>query len=304
MGVMNGRRPAIAKTARTRLARFMGGIYGFGGRQGCKGGLPLSVIDTHLHLTFPDFAGRLPEVIAAAARAGVHGMITISTTTKDCLDALAIAKGHANVWCTAGVHPLYSDEGPHEWENLGRCIREPKCVAWGELGLDNHYPEPARDLQRRVLDEQLAYIASVRDVSKPIVVHCREAFDDLIPVLKVSGLDTSRMVFHCFTGGPDDVRKVLDIGAYVGFTGVLTYRNAKDVQAAAELVPMDRLLVETDAPFLSPEPKRGTKPCEPWMCSLTAGFLANLRRVSVAELEVRLNENTERLFGIRAEVSA
>ncbi len=230
-------------------------------------------------------------------------MISISTTTRDCLDALAVARAHPRVWATAGVHPLYSDEGPHQWENLGRCIRDDKCVAWGELGLDNHYSEPTREVQRRVLDEQLAYIASQRDVSKPIVVHCREAFDDLIPVLVNSGLDTSRMVFHCFTGGPGEVKKVLDIGAYVGFTGVLTYRNAKDVQEAARLVPMERLLVETDAPFLSPEPKRGTRPCEPWMCSLTAAFLAELRGVAVGDLASRLDENTQRLFGVNAEVA-
>lgn len=267
------------------------------------GRVRLRVIDTHCHLTFPDFAGRVPEVIEAAARAGVGGMITISTTTRDCLDALAVARAQPRVWSTAGVHPLYSDEGPHEWENLGRCIRHSKCVAWGELGLDNHYPEPSKDLQRRVLDEQLAFIKAQRDVRKPVVVHCREAFDDLIPVLTGSGLDTGLMVFHCFTGGPAEVRKVLDIGATVGFTGVLTYRNAKDVQEAARLVPMDRLLVETDAPFLSPEPKRGSRPCEPWMCSLTAAYLAELRHVPLAELASRLDENTERLFGIRAEVA-
>lgn len=261
------------------------------------------MIDTHCHLTFPDFAGRVPEVIESAVRAGVGGMITISTTTRDCLEALAVARAHRRVWATAGVHPLYSDEGPHEWENMGRCIRDAKCVAWGELGLDNHYSEPAKDVQRRVLDEQLTYILAQRDVRKPVVVHCREAFDDLIPVLVGSGLDTGRMVFHCFTGGPAEVRKVLDIGAYVGFTGVLTYRNAKDVQEAARLVPLDRLLVETDAPFLSPEPKRGVRPCAPWMCSLTAAYLAELCRLPVAELTLRLDENTERLFGVRAEVA-
>src|SRR5690606_18776353 len=162
------------------------------------------MIDTHCHLTFPDFAGRVPEVLAAAAAAGDRGAITISTTTRDCLDALRIAAQYPNVWCTAGVHPLYSDKGPHEWDNLLRVARHPRCVAWGELGLDNHYDHPPRNVQRAVLDEQLAFIERHQpEVDLPVEIHCRKAFDDLIPILARTKLDPSRFVFHCFTGGPE-----------------------------------------------------------------------------------------------------
>jgi len=263
------------------------------------------VIDTHCHLTFPDFEGRVPEVLDLARKAGISGCISISTTTRDCLDALALAQADERVWCTAGVHPLHAHEGPHEWVNLRRVAENPRCVAWGELGLDNHYKEPARPLQDQVLAEQLAFIERVhRDWAMqgkralPIVIHCREAFADLIPVLRRAALDPTRFVFHCFTGTPEEARAVLNFGASISFTGVVTYRNAREVQEAAKLVPADRIMVETDAPFLSPEPKRGVRPCEPWMASLTAQFLAQLRGTPWPDFERQINENTQRFFGI------
>lgn len=260
------------------------------------------MIDTHCHLTFGDFKGRVGQVIERAAEAGVTGMITISTTTHDCLDALTLTFQHANVWCTAGVHPLHADEGPHLWENLARVGMSPRCVAWGEMGLDNHYDRPPRKVQDEVLAEQLAFIESQRNggVDKPIVLHCREAFDDLIPVLKSAAIDPSRCVFHCFTGTPDDMRQVLDFGASVSFTGVVTYKGAPEVREAARLVPDDRIMVETDAPFLSPDPKRGVRPCEPWMVSFTARRLAEVRGQSFDDFHRTINDNTERFFGVRA----
>jgi TatD DNase family protein len=261
------------------------------------------VIDTHCHLTFPDFAGRVADELALARTHGVNGCITISTTTSDCLEALAIAKTHANVWCTSGVHPLHAAEGPHVWANLRTVAKDPKCVAWGELGLDNHYKDPPRQIQHEVLDEQLAFIRKCADegIVKPIVIHCREAFADLLPILRKQTFDPSRYVFHCFTGSADEARAVLDFGAWISFTGVVTYRNARDVQEAARLVPADRIMAETDAPYLSPEPKRGERPCRPWMTSLTARRLAELRGVAFEEFHEQLNRNSAAFFGVRAE---
>lgn len=255
------------------------------------------MIDTHCHLTFPDYAGRVPEVLDAAREAGVRGCVTISTTTRDCLDALALAEQHEQVWCTAGVHPLYADKGPHEWENLRRVARHPKCVAWGELGLDNHYDRPARAIQDRVLEEQLAFIESCRpEIDLPVEVHCREAFSDLIPVLRRSKLDPSRFVFHCFTGTPEDARLVLDFGAWISFTGVLTYKNAPLVREAAMMVPLDRVMVETDAPFLSPEPHRGVRPNEPRLARVIAEFLAGMHGMAWEEFNAVLEANQRRFF--------
>ncbi len=268
---------------------------------GCVGGgYSLSVIDTHCHLTFRDFAGDVPGVLARARAAGVVGAISISTTTMDCLDALAVAEAHANVWCTAGIHPLHSHEGPHAWANLRRVAESPRCVAWGELGLDNHYDEPAREIQRAVLAEQLAQIEawSAAGLDKPVVVHCRKAVGDLLPILRASRLPAERFVFHCFTESPDDARRVLDFGACISFTGVVTYRNAQEVAEAATLVPDDRIMVETDAPFLSPEPVRGKRPCEPAYAAHTARRLAEIRGVDPKTFERLIDENTRRFFGI------
>lgn len=278
------------------------------------------MIDTHCHLTFPDFQdptfpGGPSAVLAQAAKHGVTGCITISTTTQDCLHALAVAKGHQRVWCTSGVHPLYSDDEPHQWHNLRIVAEDPKCVAWGELGLDNHYPEPAKDLQRRVLDEQLAFIegchatwkndqtqhlrAGLKAGGLPIVLHCREAFADLIPILKKTSLDPTRFVFHCFTGTRAEMTLLLDFGGSVSFTGVVTYRNAAEVREAVKLVPKDRIMAETDAPFLSPDPHRGIRPCQSWMASVTAQKLAEIRGEAWEAFHEQINENTFRFFGVR-----
>ncbi|MCC6427791.1 MAG: TatD family hydrolase [Phycisphaerales bacterium] len=258
------------------------------------------MIDTHCHLTFSDFDGRIPQVLEHAARHEVTGAITIATTCRNALDCLELAKQYPDVWCSAGVHPLYADQAPHEWALLGQVIRDPRCVAWGELGLDNHYSDPPRALQDQVLAEQLAYIESLakQGIRKPIILHCREAFDDLLPILRSTSLDPTRFVFHCFTGTAADARKILDFGAWISFTGVVTYRNARDVQEAAKLTPADRIMVETDAPYLSPDPHRGTRPCEPWMVSLTARKLAELRSAPWDEFHRQLNDNASRFFGV------
>ncbi len=264
-------------------------------------GLLWGVIDTHCHLTFPDFAGRLDEVLAQGREHGVTGMITVSTTPADAMRGLGLAQDNERIWCSAGVHPLYSDQGPHDWDLLRTIIEDEKCVAWGELGLDNHYDKPPREIQDQVLEEHLRVIqsADADGVIKPIIIHCREAFADLIPVLRASGISGDRFVFHCFTGGPEDARMALDLGAMISFTGVVTYKNARDVQEAALLVPQDRIMAETDAPFLSPTPHRGTRPCEPWMSSVTARFLADLRGEDWNAFHTALNTNTQQFFNVR-----
>jgi TatD DNase family protein len=193
------------------------------------------VIDTHCHLTFPEYEGRVDAVLAAAREAGVVGAITISTTTANAVLSVELARAHAGLWASAGVHPLYADS-PADWEEMRAAALDPKCVAWGELGLDRHYQDPPQSLQRPLLEEQLAHIVRWRSedprLDKPVVLHCREAFDELVPVLRASGLPPERFVFHCFTGGEREMRLLLDFGAFVSFTGVVTFRNARETQAA------------------------------------------------------------------------
>lgn len=262
------------------------------------------MIDTHCHLTFPDYAGRVDETLAHAASMGVTGVISIATSTRDSRDTLRLAREHDRVWCTAGVHPLYSHEGPHDWSVLREHASCEECVAFGELGLDHHHDGPHRHTQFGVLAEQLAAIESCANdgLALPVVIHCREAFDDLIPILQESTLDPERFVFHCFTGDERDARAVLDLGAMISFTGVVTYRNARDVAEAARSVPDARIMCETDAPFLSPEPRRGERPCMPGYARLTAEYLASIRGVAFRDLHAILDDNTERFFGVRAPV--
>jgi TatD DNase family protein len=281
------------------------------------------VIDTHCHLTFKEFAGRTATILADARAVGVRGAITIATTSNDCLNAAAMAEAHDNLWCSAGIHPLHSDE-PVKWDDVKRAAASPKCVAWGELGLDNHYSDPPRKQQDKILEEQLAFIQGIeasRDrgikekaldsrplipgslvplMPRPIIVHCRDAFDDLLAVFRTlpSSFDPSRFVFHCFTGTPDDARKVLDFGAMISFTGVVTFQNAREVAEAAKLVSADRIMVETDSPFLTPEPVRKIRPNEPKYVVHVANRIAELRGLNPIDFEKQLDANAERFFGI------
>ncbi len=264
------------------------------------------VIDTHCHLTFPEYEGRVDQVLADARAAGVVGAITIATTTSDAVRALALAHAHENLWSSAGVHPLYADDAkmPADWAQMRSVGLDAKCVAWGELGLDRHYDTPPHATQRAVLDEQLAHLARWRNedaaLDKPIIVHCREAFDELIPILRASALPPARFVFHCFTGGERDMRLLLDFGAYVSFTGVVTFSSARETRAAALLAPLDRVMVETDSPFLTPHPHRSTRPNEPKFVIHVAHALADLRGESREMLANTVFSNAKRFFGVLA----
>ncbi len=257
------------------------------------------MIDTHCHLLYDGLHERLEQVLRDARAVGVGGFVTISTTCEDAVRGLAVADAHPDVWCTSGIHPLHSAD-PIDWDSLLRAARHPKCVAWGELGLDRHYADPPQDLQLRVLEEQLAHIErwTAEGLAKPVVIHCRRAVAELLPVLRASALPRDRFVFHCFTETPDDARAVLDFGAWISFTGVVTFKGAPGVAEAARLVPDDRIMCETDAPFLSPEPVRSRRPCEPGFVMHTARHLAQLRGVPFEDFERTVDANARRFFGL------
>lgn len=261
------------------------------------------MFDTHCHLTFPEFAGRTDELLADARKDGVRGAITVATTSADAVAALDLARAHDNVWCTAGVHPLYADRpaaDARQWDDIRAAGADPKCVAWGELGLDNHYERPPHDVQMSLLREQLEHLQqwAAEGLHKPIVVHCREAAAELLDEFRRAELPAERFVFHCFTGTPDEARRILDFGAWISFTGIVTFSNARDVAEAAKLVPDDRIMVETDAPYLSPEPVRRTRPNVPAHVAHTARFLAELRGIPYDQFEQLVDRNAERFFGI------
>ncbi|HWB20650.1 MAG TPA: TatD family hydrolase [Phycisphaerales bacterium] len=266
------------------------------------------MFDTHCHLTFPEFANRTAEILVQGRdSANLLGAITIATSTADALAARDLALAHPNLWHSAGIHPLYSDK-PVNWDDLRTAASSSKCVAWGELGLDNHYSDPPAKTQRDVLHHQLAFIETAARINisfkKPVVVHCRDAYAELIPILASlcknpdAVFSPDRFVFHCFTGNPADARLILDFGASISFTGIVTFANAKSIAEAAKLVPLDRMMVETDSPFLTPEPHRKIRPNEPRFVADVARFLADLRNIPYPDFEHTMDSNALRFFKI------
>jgi len=207
--------------------------------------------DDHCHLHFggPDEPA-VHELVAGARAAGVERMVTVGCDVADSRAAVAVARAHAGVVATAGVHP---HEAQHGIEGLADLLDDPMVVAVGECGLDFHYDHSPRDVQRAVFADQ---IAMAHERALPLVIHTRSAWPETFDLLAAEGMP-ERTVFHCFTGGPDEARRCLDLGAHLSFSGIVTFKTADDLRAAAALCPLDRLLVETDSPYLAPVPHRG-----------------------------------------------
>lgn len=259
------------------------------------------MIDTHCHLTYNGLYDRLDSVLTGAREAGVHRMITVGTTPADAAKAIQLADCHDHLFATAGLHPHYVADVPDLdglADDLRRLAASGKIVALGEMGLDRHYPEPPIDLQRRALEAQLVIAGEFPGV--PIIIHNREATGDTLAVLRGAGLPGDRFVFHCFTGAADELDTILDFGAYVGFTGIVTFNSARDLAAASDRVPLDRLFIETDAPYLTPEPHRKVRPNEPRYVADVARFLAARRGMSVEDFTAATDANAERFFRLSA----
>ena len=257
------------------------------------------MLDTHCHLVSNQLHESLDAVLARAADADVTGMITVSTSMRDCAAGLEVARLHPHVWCTAGIHPHEADS-EIDWSVVRTVAADDRCVAWGELGLDWYYQRPERPSQLALLEAHLDVIAAAtgRPAAMPIVIHCRQAYTDLLGVLRASGLDPERFVFHCFTGNEDEIDLVLDFGANVSFTGIVTFGNAAEIQAAARRAPLDRMMIETDAPYLSPEPVRSMRPNEPCNVVHTARFLAALRSIDFDSFVDAMDANARRFFAL------
>jgi len=255
------------------------------------------MIDTHCHLTYPALASRRVEVLAAARRAGVDRMITVGTTPDDAERAVALAASEAGVFATVGVHPHYAGEvAPADAiALLERFGEREEVAAIGEMGLDAHYPDPPLDVQTPLLEAQLP---PAERSGKPIVIHNREATGRTLALLRASGVPGDRFVFHCFTGEADELDAILDFGATIGFTGIVTFNSARDLAEASDRVPMDRLLVETDSPYLTPAPHRKVRPNEPRYVVDVARFLAERRGMAYEAFVDRVDANAERLFGL------
>ena len=252
------------------------------------------LIDSHCHLDFPELNAELDAVLTRARAAGVGLMVTISTRVGRFNELKAIVEAHDDVFCSIGTHPHNAAEEPDIMiEELVELARHPKVVAIGEAGLDYHYDHSPRDMQKKSFR---THIAAARETGLPLVIHARDADADVARMLEEeSARGAFPFVLHCFTGGADLAHRGLALGGYISFSGVVTFKNAEALRDIALAVPSDRLLVETDAPYLAPEPLRG-KTNEPAFVVHTAARLAALRGVREAEMERLTTENFFKLF--------
>jgi len=228
--------------------------------------------------------------VAEAADAGVTTLVSVGCDRATSLAAIAAAAEHPGVYATVGLHPHDAVNGV---DTIADLFDVDGIVAVGECGLDYYYDHSPREIQQRVFAEQIA-IANDRDL--PLVIHTRDAWDDTFAVLAETGAPT-RTIFHCFTGGPDEARRALEIGALLSFSGIVTFKGAPEVQAAATLCPLDRMLVETDSPYLAPVPHRG-KPNRPAWVPHVGQHIADLRDMAVADVAIGTTKNARRVFAI------
>ncbi|MEM8737431.1 MAG: TatD family hydrolase [Planctomycetota bacterium] len=259
------------------------------------------MIDTHCHLTYNGLAARVDAVLADAAAAGVDRVISVGTTVADAEAAVSLAARFEAVYATAGLHPGYSGEVT-DYPALKAALREllnrPRVVAIGEMGLDLHYPEPTLAQQRPVFAAQLELMAERPGLRG--VIHNREATPETLAMIADHGISGDRLVFHCFTGTESEVQAILATGAWVSFTGIVTFGSADGVARASDHVPLDRLMIETDSPYLTPAPHRKIRPNEPKYVADVARFLADRRGMSLGAFVETVDRNAERFFGLES----
>ena len=253
------------------------------------------LVDSHCHLDFPDFKDELDGVVARAKAAGVGRMVTISTRVRRQPDLLAIAERFDDVFCSVGTHPHHAhEELDIDAAQLVERARHRKVVAIGEAGLDYHYDNSPREAQEQGFR---AHIAAARETGLPLVIHSRDADDDMAKILRQEmEKGAFPAVLHCFTGSRELAFSGIELGLYVSFTGILTFKKSDELRAIAAALPADRILVETDSPYLAPGKYRG-KRCEPAYVVETAKVLAEVRGVSAEDIARQTTENFFRLFG-------
>jgi TatD DNase family protein len=254
----------------------------------------MQLVDSHCHLDFDDFRDRIPEVLANMARAEVSHALCISVTLTEFPRVLALAERHANLYATVGVHPDYPDETEVRADALIRLAEHPKIVAIGETGLDYYRLSGDLEWQR---ERFRAHIRAARACGKPLVIHTRAAAADTLRIMREEGAGEAGGVMHCFTETLEVARAAVDMGFHVSFSGIVTFKNAASLREVAKALPLDRILVETDAPYLAPVPHRG-KVNEPAYVRHVAEAVAAVRGLTLAAVADATTGNFFRLFGM------
>jgi TatD DNase family protein len=257
---------------------------------------PAELFDSHAHVDGPEFDADRDEVLARAREAGVKRLVVIGAVgdPSSAERSVALAERDPHIWATVATHPHdVAQLTPDWWATHERLARHPRVVAIGETGLDYYYDHSPRDQQR---DAFVKFLALARAAAKPVVCHIRDAHDDARAILKAH-LATHGCVIHCFTGTPDDARAYAELDCYVSFSGIVTYKTAQPLRDAVKVVPPERLLIETDCPYLAPVPKRGRR-CEPGFIVHTAEIVAREAGLSYEELAAATTANACRVYRI------
>lgn len=256
----------------------------------------MTLFDTHAHLHIPEYGEDLDAVLDRARAAGLLGMVTIGTDGESNRAAVALAERHGDIWASVGVHPHDAAAATEaDFEEMERLARGPRVVGLGEMGLDFFRNLSPHDVQDRVFRRQ---IEVARRVGKPVILHCRDAHREALALLAEERVGEVGGVMHCFSGDVEVAKRCLDLGLMISIAGPVTYKNARALPDVARYVPMDRLVVETDCPYLTPTPHRG-KRNEPAYVALTAAHVAGLRGVDPAALGAALTRNAARLYNLQ-----
>lgn len=251
------------------------------------------LIDSHCHLNYASLGDDVPGVLARARAAGVGGFLAISCRQNEWDGVIALADAHDGVWASVGIHPHEADEHPDtDAATLIAAAAHPRVIGIGETGLDYYYDKSDRDRQKASFR---SHIIAARATGLPLIVHTRDAEADTLALLKEPGAGPLTGVIHCFTASQAFADEALALGFYISLSGIVTFKNARELAETAKTIPADRLLVETDSPYLAPVPMRG-KPCEPAYVAHTARFLADLRGISAADLAATTTANFHALF--------
>ena len=256
------------------------------------------LIDSHCHLDFEGLADRLPEVLAAMDANGIAGCMTIGVTLEEAAQVLAIAHAYPQVFASVGVHPEYADHREPDVGTLCELANDPKVLAIGETGLDYHWHKDRPEWQR---ERFRVHIRAARELNKPLVIHTRESAEDTLAILREEGAEAVGGILHCFTESLDVARAGIDLGFYISLSGIVSFKKAEVVRDVARSVPLNRLLVETDAPYLAPVPYRG-KPNQPAYVRHVAEAIADLRQISLEEVAAATSRNFLTLFPAAAAV--
>lgn len=256
----------------------------------------MELIDTHCHLTFDDLACDIDAVVARSRQAGITGWITVGTDPQENRKAIELTKRYDNLYAAVAIHPHDAKTVTADTiQELRKLAQHEKVVAIGETGLDYHYNLSLHEDQIRVFVEHLKI---AKELNMPVIIHCRKAFEETMQILEGNSRGVDKIVFHCFSGSAEQAKILLKHGFYFSFTGVVTFKNAEKTRKAAGVVPVDRLMLETDCPYMSPEPRRKQKINEPALMIHTAKFLAELKQMNLTEFAQTVTATTKNFFGL------